>query len=104
MRTDGVHDLDGVSGGAGPANTGLVLSSNSEDVLLVLHHVIQGGGAVGGGAHHGRLPLHRGPVTKLDDVGGDLRAAIELGRFPGNGSAKPVNHAHSDVLWCIRYI
>lgn len=39
-HTDRIHDLDGAGGSAGPADAGLVLGSDSEDVLLVLHHII----------------------------------------------------------------
>lgn len=41
--TDWIHNLDRVGGSAWPAHAGLVLSTDSEDVLLVLHHVIQRG-------------------------------------------------------------
>lgn len=102
--TNGVHDLHWVSGETGPADAGLVLRPDPEDVLLVLHHVVQSDGAVVSTAHHGRLPLHGRPITELDDVGGDLRTAIVCGRLPVDGSAEPVHHTDHDFLWCVGHV
>lgn len=103
-RTNRIHDLDRVGGGAWPADASLVLGSDSEDILLVLHHIIQRGRAVVGIANQGCLPFYRGPVTELDHVGSDLRATIELGRLPGDGGTKFVHCADCNVLRSIRNI
>lgn len=96
--TDWIHDLDGLGGSAGLADTGLVLSPDPEDVLLVLHHVAQRGRVVAGSTDHGRLPLHGGPVAELNNVGSDLGTAVMLGGLPGDGDTDPIHPSNSDIL------
>lgn len=74
--TDRIHDLDGLCGGAGLADTGFVLGSDSEDVLFVLNDVVDDGAELVGFGHLDGRPLHRRPVAQFNDVRGDGRATV----------------------------
>lgn len=63
-------------GSAGLADPGFVFGFDPEDVLFVLDDVINNGAELVGFGHLDGRPLHRRPVTQLDDVRGDGRTSV----------------------------